>query len=365
MVYKMEHIKIENPWGLMELDYKNKECDCSFCEQSCSPIITDCECCNNVHRMCRCLHNCGSKSFTKKLYAVKYPNMIITNMDGHLHIFDTIQNKVIFSSKNILNEENKELIRRLHKLDQNKNRTSQINENARFMYNSTMMMEHFMIIKFKNSCYDRYGNRYIDDNIYINYTLIGANKHIGYVIFNFKTQTYKSLMFCTLYICNDILLFRFVEENMYKIITKSDIDNNINNIMEIDFCKTIEGYGKDGINMCCMCNSSIIIFRLTKKVADKYFSKYIYYDIKKQKNVYTSKNQFIGWRGNRFIEYDEELKKCNLISFISDDIQQIPVKNNTPKKIINCIRCLDKFEESDEVTIPEHKNVCSLCIIKL
>jgi len=214
-------------------------------------------------------------------------------------------------------------------------------------------MENFMIIKVRS-------------------TLGGET--VGYVIFNFKTQTYKSFMFCDLYIYNDRSVFVFVEKGednkitKIKIITKSDIDNNINNIMEINFCKTIEGYGKDGIEMYCICNSSIIIFGLRRINMIGHISryqKYIYYDIKKQKNVYTSKNHFIGWRGNKFIEYDEELKKCNLISFISDDIQQIPVKNNTPKKIINCIRCLDKFEESDEVTIPEHKNVCSLCIIKL
>ena len=359
----MEHIKIENTW---ESDNITKECKCSLNYTFCNPIIT--ECYHNAPAQCDYANrtpyllesiSCGSRLFTNNLYAVKYPNLIITNtkIDGpwngiynDLHIFDTIQNKIIFSSKNILSEENQELIKILHKKVRYKSYTDQINK-PRFMYISTMMMENFMIIKFGPTC-----------NLGVGYS---------YVIFNFMTQTYKSFMFCDLYIYNDRSVFVFVEKGedgkitKIKIITKSDIDNNINNIMEIDFCKTIEGYGKDGIDMCCMCNSSIIIFKLKKIVADKYFSKYIYCDIKKQKNVYTSKNQFIGWRGNRFIEYDEELKKCNLISFISDDIQQIPVKNNTPKKIINCIRCLDKFEEYDEETIPEHKNVCSLCIIKL
>jgi len=351
----MEYIKIENTW---ESDLIAKECECNSNwlnsnNDSCNPIKTRCYHYNSekidLGKLQRYM-SCGAKFFGNNLYAVKYPNLIITKCNGHLHIFDTIQNKIIFSSKNILSEENQELIKRLHKKNQSYCGTPEIDK-AMFMYISTMMMENFMIIKFQST----YDNG------------VGC----GYVIFNFKTQTYKSFMFCDLYIYNDKSVFVFVEKGednkitKTKIITKSDIDNNINNIMEIDFCKTIEGYGKDGIDMCCMCNSSIIIFRLTKKVADKYFSKYIYCDIKKQKNVYTSKNHFIGWRGNKFIEYDAELKKCNLISFISDDIQQIPVKNNTPKKIINCIRCLDKFEEYDEETIPEHKNVCSLCIIKL
>ena len=361
----MDHIKIENTW---ESYLISKECECDSWltpnpDSYCNPIKTNCNHYSvyedryfNSEKV-RTYMSCGAKFFANNLYAVKYPNLIITmtidtknSQNRYLHIFDTIQNKIIFSSKNILSEENQELIKRLHKKDRYKSCTTQINE-ARFMYISTMMMENFMIIKFQ-STYDN-----------------GVGR--GYVIFNFMTQTYKSFMFCDLYIYNDRSVFVFVEKGedgkitKTKIITKSDIDNNINNIMEIDFCKTIEGYGKDGIDMCCMCNSSIIIFKLKKIVADKYFSKYIYCDIKKQKNVYTSKNQFIGWRGNKFIEYDEELKRCNLISFISDDIQQIPVKNNTPKKIINCIRCLDKFEESDEETIPEHKNVCSLCIVKL
>ena len=361
----MEHIKIENTW---ESYYISKECKCSWNDTYCNPIKTKCDHTarryseNSITNLLESI-SCGARLFinndsfglrlfTNNLYAEKYPNLIITKTDDchnychnyyiHLQIFDTNQNKIIFSSENILSEEHKEYKKRLHKQDKYKTNTTNIN-NSKFQYGSTMMMENFMIIKV----------------------------NVGYVIFNFKTQTYKSFMFCDLYIYNDRSVFVFVEKDednkitKTKIITKSDIDNNINNIMEIDFCKTIEGYGKDGIDMCCMCNSSIIIFCLTKKVADKYFSKYIYCDIRKQKNVYTSKNKFIGWRGNKFIEYDEELKRCNLISFISDDIQQIPVKNNTPKKIINCIRCLDKFEKSDEETLPEHKNVCSLCIVKL
>ena len=328
----MDHIKIENTW---ESYYIAKECECNY---------------NGSW-----LDSNGAKFFiNNNLYAVKYPNLIITKTADchnhqikHLHIFDTNQNKIIFSSENILSEENQEYIKRTHRVYKHSiSYGTFIDEfnKAKFLYGDTIMMENFMIMKVRSSLW--------------NQTTV-----VGYVIFNFKTQTYKSFMFCSLYIFNDKSVFVFVEKGedgkitKIKIITKSDMDNNINNIMEIDFCKTIEGYGKDGIDMCCMCNSSIIIFRLG--------GKYIYCDIKKQKNVYTSKNQFIGWRGNKFIEYDEELKKCNLISFISDDIQQIPVKNNTPKKIINCIRCLDKFEEYDEETIPEHKNVCSLCIIKL
>jgi hypothetical protein len=318
----MENIKIENTWESEDI---SKECECNY-----SWLYSN------------------AKFFGNNLYAVKYPNLIITktivtgSCQDKLHIFDTNQDKVIFSSKNNLNEENQELIKRIHKNNRTQASTTEINKTARFVYDSNIMMENLIIIKFKDS--------------------YAWNIGCGYVIFNFKTQTYKSFMFCDLYIYNDKSVFVFVEKSdgkitKIKIITKSDIDNNINNIMEIDFCKTIEGYGKDGIDMCCMCNSSIIIFCLG--------GKYIYCDIKKQKNVYTSKNKFIGWRGNKFIEYDEELKKCNLISFISDDIQPILVKNNTPKKIINCIRCLDKFEELDEETIPEHKNVCSLCIIKL
>ena len=301
----MEHIKIENTW---KSDNIFEKCKCSFYDTYSNLIKTEYRQDNTSGNLKTYLLNSmssGSRLFTDDLYAVKYPNLIITKtvngQNKHLHIFDTIQDKIIFSSKYCLNEENQKLIERLRLLDNYKNCPNRYN-NSKFMYDSVMMMENFMIIKFKN-----------------NYGL-----STSYIVFNFKTQTYKLFIFCTLYIYNDKSIFVFAEIDRIKIITKSDIDNDIDNVIEINFdYYEFEKYRYDecGIDIYCMCNSNVITFRLRKIIADKYFNEYIYYDIKKQKNVYTSKNQFIGWRENIFIEYDKELKRCNLISFISDDIQ--------------------------------------------
>jgi len=341
----MENIKIENTW---DSDNVHIECKCDWprYRTSCNPTITSCNCPSD-RKTDNILESisCGSRLFTNTLYAIKYPNLIITNTGNyktvqgelqvsHLNIFDTIQNKIIFSSKNDLSEANQELIKRI-KL--NNPHLGVVNDI--FQYDSNMMMEHFMIIKLKSSYPER-----------------------AYIVFNFKTHTYKIFMFCDLRVCLNRLLFVFVTVSNaaqkpnyiplynYKIITKYDIDNNINNIMEIDKQERGE------IN--CMCNSNIFTYTLNKIVpfSHSYAYLYVYYDIKKQKCVYTSKNEFVGWRGDKLIEYDSELKKCNLISFTAINI---------PKKFINCNRCLDKFEESSEEIIPEHKNICSLCIIKL
>lgn len=341
----MENIKIENTWESADIP---KECGCCWKDTRCNPIKTECaHHCNQQDLRIDLLESmsCGSRLFTNNLYAIKYPNLIITNTadtqsrtddrNSHLHIFDINQNKVVFSSKNNLSEENQKLVERLQLLDCYRTNTYR---DAKFRYNSTMMMENFMVMRFKSN----------DSH----------SKGTCYIIFNFKTHKYKSFIFCDLYIYNDRSVFVFVgydikyEITKVEIITKSDIVNNIYNIMKIDFNKC---------GVYCMCNSSIIIFTQYKLVADKYLSKCVYYDIKKQKNVYTSVNKFIGWRGHKFIEYNEELKKCNLVSIISDDIQQFLVKNNIPKKIINCDRCLDKFEESAEEVNQDHKNICSLC----
>jgi len=340
----MENIKIENTWDSDMV--RREECKCDI--SSCNPTNTSCDDCRqNSHKSGNRILNsisCGSRLFTNNLYAIKYPNLIITNTinndiyhpskveTSHLNIFDTIQNKIIFSSKNDLSEANQELKKRIIL------KPHMVNKIDIFQYHSTMMMEHFMVIKFNAS----YSYDY---------------KHV-YIIFNFKTHTYKLFMFCTLFMYNDRTLFVFVTNGLgnlynYKIITKYDIENNIDNIMEIDDDKEERKYIQ------CMCNSNILIFRLNKMVENvpQYATpKYNYYNIKTQKNVYTSKNQFVGWRGDKLIEYDIELKKCNLISFTS---------NNIPKKIINCIRCLDKFEESSDEIISKHKNICSLCIINL
>jgi hypothetical protein len=337
----MENIKIENTWDSDNVP--REDCKCYWSRNpSCKPTNTSCGCpsnrnADNILEMI----SCGSRLFTNNLYAKKYPNLIITNtydtiqgkQVSHVNIFDTIQNKIIFLSKNDLSEANQELIKRIKLYPGDKY--------DRFRYDSTMMMDHFMIIRFKGSIYS-------------------DNK--TYVVFNFKTHAYKIFMFCEFYMYNERTLFVFKTVGLeylynYKIITKSDIDNNIDNIMEIDSCK------EENKEIQCMCNSNILTFKLIntliKRVADISLystAKSIYYDIKKQKFVYTSKNQFVGWRGDKLIEYDSELKKCNLISFTSINI---------PKKFINCNRCLDKFEELSEEIIPEHKNICSLCIIKL
>jgi len=346
----MENIKIENTWDSDNVT--REECKCYWPRNrtSCNPTITSCTCPSNrnIDNILESI-SCGSRLFTNTLYAKKYPNLIITNTVNndtyhqrqekisHLNIFDTIQNKIIFSSKNDLSEANQELIKRV------KLNPHFVDKNVIFQYDSTMIMEHFMIIRFQQEIRNYYSDK-------------------TYVVFNFKTHIYKIFMFCNqFYMYNDRTLFVFVTSYLegrysnynYKIITKSDIENNIDNIMEIDSCK--EEYKQ----IQCMCNSNILTFNLIKRVVDTpsySTAKSIYYDIKKQKCVYTSKNQFVGWRGDKLIEYDSELKKCNLISFTSINI---------PKKFINCNRCLDKFEELSEEIIPEHKNICSLCIIKL
>ena len=304
----MEHIKIENTWESYNIFEK---CKCSFYDTYSNLIKTE-YCHENTSENLKTYllksMSSGSRLFTNDLCPVKYSNLIITNtvngLNGrnkHLHIFDTIQDKIIFSSKYYLNEENQKLIERLRLLDNYYNCPNRYND-AKFLYDSIMMMENFMIIKFKN-----------------NYGL-----STSYIVFNFKTQTYKLFIFCTLYIYNDKSVFVFAERDGIKIITKSDIDNDIDNVIEINFdYYEFEKYRYDGCGMdiYCMCNSNIITFRLRKIIADKYFTEYIYYDIKKRKNVYTSKNQFISWRGNRFIEYDKELNRCNSISFILDNIE--------------------------------------------
>jgi hypothetical protein len=327
----MENIKIENTW---DSDMVHRECKCYSATTTthCNPVRTKCD--RENHEI-----YCGSNLFTNNLYAIKYPNLIITktkiiDRNIHLNIFDTIQNKVVFSSKDMFSEENQELIK--------KNQEDKIKLHCYIgiVYHSTMMIENFMIIKFVVS--SGFNNSYT-----------------SYIIFNFKTHTYKLFMFCTLYMYNDRTLFVFVTTNglgnlhNYKITTKYDIENNIDNIMEI------VSHKDEDVFMHCMCNSNILILRLIKRVENVQqhsTTKYVYYDIKTQKIVYTNKNQFVGWRGDKLIEYDIELKKCNLISFTS---------NNIPKKIINCIRCLDKFEESSGEIISKHKNICSLCIINL
>lgn len=337
----MENIKIENTWDSDNVT--REDCKCYSSVSSCTPTKTRCDDChfnrnNSGNNILKSI-SCGSRLFkTSLLYAINYPNLIITKTsDSDLNIFDTIQNKIIFSSKNDLSEANQELIKRI-KL--NNPRYDFVHKDLIFKYDSTMMMEHFMIIKL----------RIIENNY-------GKN---SYIIFNFKTHAYKIFMLCNLfYMYNDRTLFVFVTYGLdnlynYKIITKSDIENNIDNIVEINDDK------EDHKEIQCMCNSNILTFKLIKRIAgnhrDYSTAKSIYYDIKKQKFVYTSKNQFVGWRGDKLIEYDSELKKCNLISFTAINI---------PKKIINCDRCLDKFEKSSEEIIPEHKNICSLCIIKL
>ena len=335
----MENIKIENTWDSDNVP--REECKCYWPSgSSCNPTQTSCHCSwNKMTSNILESISCGSRLFTNNLYAKKYPNLIITNTVNndtyhqrkveisHLNIFDTIQNKIIFSSKNDLSEANQELMKRVKLMPQ------MVNKNDSFQYDSNMMMEHFMIIKLKSLCMER-----------------------AYIIFIFKTHTYKLFTFCDLHVCLNRLLFVFVTVKNaahkpiynYKIITKYDIDNNIDNIIEINKQENGE------IN--CMCNSNIFTYKLSKGSGITHSYSYVYYDIKKQKCVYTSKNQFVGWRGDKLIEYDSELKKCNLISFTSINI---------PKKIINCNRCLDKFEELSEEIIPEHKNICSLCIIKL
>jgi len=352
----MNNINIENTWESDNISREKCKCGSGY-SNNCNSIKTVCMCedyINREHEMPKYIFNsisCGTRLFTDNLYAVKYPNLIITNTYNtevrsnlqirHLHIFDTIQNKIIFSSKNNLSEANQELIKRV------KSNPHYPNKNFSFQYHSSMMMKNFIIIKFTSVC--------IREN-----HLESHLEYRAYIIFNFNTHTYKLFMFCELYMYNDRTLFVFVFETKsnpyensrynYKIITKSDIDNNINNIIEINFHK------EERAEILCMCNYNILIFRLAKMISNIWLYSSVYCDITKQKNIYTSKNEFIGWRGNRFIEYDKELKKCNLISFISDHIQ---------KKIINCNRCLDKFEESSEQIIPEHKNICSLCRIKL
>jgi hypothetical protein len=339
----MENIKIENTWDSDNVTREECKCYWPHNRTSCNPTITSCTCPSNrnTDNILESI-SCGSRLFTNTLYAKKYPNLIITNTGNyktvkgelqvsHLNIFDTIQNKIIFSSKNDLSEANHELrILNPH--------CGVVNDI--FQYDSAMMMDHFMIIRFQKEIRNYYSNK-------------------TYVVFNFKTHIYKIFMFCNaFYMYNDRTLFVFVTYGLgtdnYKIITKSDIDNNIDNIMEINSDK------ENRIEIQCMCNSSILTFKLLKRIAcnhrDSSTTKSIYYDIKKQKFVYTSKNQFVGWRGDKLIEYDSELKKCNLISFTAINI---------PKKFINCNRCLDKFEELSEEIIPEHKNICSLCIIKL
>ena len=334
----MENIKIENTWN----SCGNYPEDCC-CFSRCSPYKTTCDFHNSHHRPFNLIDlpnymSCGSLLFMNNLYAKGYPNLIITiEYGGILNIFDTTQNKVIFSSKNIFDIETLGLIERSRSAT---DRTAHADlKDARINRNNVMMMENFMVVRFN---------------------IIGqGDKGECYIVFNFKTHAYKLFMYCILYINYDRTLFVFHgkdKNKCCKIITKSDIDNSIDNIMEIKFDLLTETC------ICCMCNSSTIVFINTKIVGDmKYIYHYIYYDIRKQKNVYTSVNKFIGWRGHKFIEYNEELKKCNLVSIISDDIQQFLVKNNIPKKIINCDRCLDKFEESAEEVNQDHKNICSLC----
>ena len=112
---KMENIKIENTW---ESDYIPKECECDHswlnsnnCNNICNPIKTGCHHFGqeniNSGKLQKYM-SCGAKFFANNLYAVKYPNLIITmtidtknSQNRYLHIFDTNQDKIIFSSKNI------------------------------------------------------------------------------------------------------------------------------------------------------------------------------------------------------------------------------------------------------------------------
>ena len=211
----MENIKIENIWDSDNVP--REDCKCYWSRNpSCKPTNTSCGCpWNRTSDTILESISCGSRLFTNNLYAKKYPNLIITNTVNndiyhqrkveisHLNIFDTIQNKIIFSSKNDLSEANQELIKRV------KLNPHFVDKNVIFQYDSTMMMEHFMIIRFQEI-----RNYYSDKT---------------YVVVNFKTHIYKIFMFCNqFYMYNDRTLFVFVTSYLeglysnynYNIITK-------------------------------------------------------------------------------------------------------------------------------------------------
>jgi hypothetical protein len=320
----MQNIKIENSWESDDVKKECKYCDLNLSLKSATYIEYETK---NISSETDYDKYSVSGLFTYNLTVIKYPNLIITKTNEsnitNINIFDTIKNKIIFSSKNIIDE-----------------------GCDKFRYNSSMMMDNFIIMKFSHKP-----------------THLHSIINYGYIIYNFETRKHSLLVYYDLCINNDKSIFVFLykgrqdysvntiqKKSKIQIVTKSNIDNIIEIQTNID---------NNSLRLNCICNNNVLVFNSYSTGQQNY------YDINKKEIVYTSKNKFIGWRENRFIEYDRDFKKCNLISFISNDIKQILIKNNTPKKIINCIRCLDKFEEFEEEIIPEHKNICSLCIIKL
>lgn len=298
----MENIKIESSWNS---DTIKKECGCATSSLIDVKYIVRQSCGGWDPNRILDFKDSAYRLFSSTLYAMKYPDIIITKVEANdlrgINIFDVIKNKIIFSSIDILKEE-------------------------KFSYNSTFMMETFMIMKYESSSYNYYST------------------NTGYIIYNFETQEHSLFMNYDLLINNDRSMFVFYNhikndkhnrpvspETEIKIITKSDINKVITITISID--SILE----------CICNPNILLYKSYLKYdTSKYLTNY--YDIKKQKTVYVSENQFIGWRGNRFIEYDNKLRKCNLISFINEIVTSVVIKEYK-----NCKRCLDKFMSEDEI----------------
>jgi hypothetical protein len=290
----MENIKIESSWNSATI---HKECSCETGTLIDVNYVVDCE--PDVVDVDEVLDfmNSANRLFTNNLNAIKYPNLIITQVTGKssfekdINIFDVIKNKIVFSSAKIMT-----------------------GEYSGFSYESTLMMETFMIMKYRS--------------------FILKNNYNGYIIYNFETQKYSLFMYYDLLINNDRSMFVFYKRNeklLYteiKIITKYDI----NKVITFSSIDSIE----------CICNPNILLFKSYLK-DDTSKCRTNYYDIKKQKTVYVSENQFIGWRGNRFIEYDTK-GNCNLISFINEIVIPVAIKEYK-----NCKRCLDKFMSEDEI----------------
>jgi len=318
----MENIKIECSWAS---DYALTICDCEIAKQPIKMITYAPDYYNRSHHSI-ILSKFNKELFTlfaNNLYVPKYPNLIIIKIESdifkerrrfHINILDSNKNEIIFSSKNIIMGKDAD-------------------ENDRMNYSNIMIMDNFMIIEYisrpKGELYER---QYWKSN---------------YIIYYFETQKFLLFKKHDLHINNDKTIFLFffqkknhqihqIMESKIKILSTC----NIYNIAEIE--------GTD-LNFKCICNNNIIIYTNNNNNSTPLHN---YYDIKKQKIIYSSKNRFIGWRGDRFIEYDDQTKKCNLISFI-DDIKQ-PEKIKLPEK--NCIRCLEKY-----IPISDTDEKCSEC----